>query len=579
MPGGFLGYRRRVTEQGTGSGATLIADRYRLGPVIGRGGMAEIHRATDLRTGRDVAVKILRPEIVADRDLADRFRREALAATVLRHANIVACLDTGTDAAGPFMVMDLIEGEDLAARLRRQRTMLPGEVARVGLDIARGLGVAHARGIVHRDVKPGNILLARDGRAMITDFGIARLAADAEAALPGTTLGSVQYFSPEQAQGTPTSAATDVYGLGLVLFEALTGERPWTGDTPANIALARVGAAPPSPRTLRPEVPAWLDEIVVRALAPGSTERFANGAAMAAALEPYVAVADRGSGTDRHATPVLPRHAASAIANPVVRRRRRSDGGLRRSLAVFGIVGVLLAGAALAFGPALGGGAIAGLADPSTGDADPTADPTPKPTRTPKPTPKPTAKPTAKPTPTRPPAELCRPFLEIACGAGSGHLTPAAFVPKLAFDLGDGWSVARNDARLVTLTRDEGQFLLASGVSLVDASQGDGGDGAAAALISAFAATDGLKATKPATVHIDGRAGRSTDITVSGSDAVALFETEAGGVSMAPGRTTRLVALDVDGETLVLVIEPAEGATLRALLDTADDVAASLDLD
>jgi serine/threonine-protein kinase len=138
-------------------GERLIANRYRLGEIIGRGGMATIYRAHDTRTDRVVALKLLRPEISADRDLADRFRREALAATVLRHQNIVACVDTGSDPAGPFLVMDLIEGEDLAARLNRAGPLPATDVARIGLDIARALGVAHVRGIVHRDVKPSNI--------------------------------------------------------------------------------------------------------------------------------------------------------------------------------------------------------------------------------------------------------------------------------------------------------------------------------------------------------------------------------------------------------------------------------------
>ncbi|HYH94256.1 MAG TPA: protein kinase, partial [Candidatus Saccharimonadales bacterium] len=231
-----------------------IAGRYRLGPVIGRGGMATIHQATDERLGREIAIKLLRPEVTADPDLAQRFRREALAATVLRHPNIVACLDTGTDGDQPFLVMDLIDGEDLAARLKRSGRLAPWQVARIGLDIARGIGVAHIRGIVHRDVKPANILLAADGRAMVTDFGIARLAADAEASMPGTTLGSVHYFSPEQARGATTTPASDVYGLGLVMFEALTGQRAWSGATTDAIALARVGATPPAPRGIRPEI-------------------------------------------------------------------------------------------------------------------------------------------------------------------------------------------------------------------------------------------------------------------------------------------------------------------------------------
>ena len=183
----------------------LVGGRYRLAEVIGVGGMATVHRAMDTKTDRAVAIKLLRREVIADTDIAMRFRREALAATVLRHPNIVACLETGTDDGQPFLVMELIEGEDLAARLRRVGRLSPSEAARIGLDVARALGVAHIRGIVHRDVKPGNILLARDGRAMVTDFGIARLAADAEGAIPGTTLGSVHYFSPEQAKGETTT--------------------------------------------------------------------------------------------------------------------------------------------------------------------------------------------------------------------------------------------------------------------------------------------------------------------------------------------------------------------------------------
>ncbi len=257
-----------------GAEVRLIGDRYRLGPVIGRGGMATIHRAFDTRSDRAVAVKLLRPEVSRDPDLAMRFRREALAATVLRHPNIVACLDTGTDGDQPYLVMDLIEGEDLAARLKRSGRLAAWQVARIGLDVARGLGVAHTRGIVHRDIKPGNILLAADGRAMVADFGIARLAIDAEAALPGTTLGSVHYFSPEQARGLTTTPASDVYGLGLVLYEALTGQRAWTGDTTDAIALVRVGAPAPSPSARVTGVPPALEAVVRRALAPEPGDRY-----------------------------------------------------------------------------------------------------------------------------------------------------------------------------------------------------------------------------------------------------------------------------------------------------------------
>src|SRR4051812_32238385 len=259
--------------------------------------MATVHRALDTRFDRAVAVKLLRREVMEDTDIAMRFRREALAATVLRHPNIVACLEAGTDDDQPYLVMELIEGEDLAARLRRTGRLEPAETARLGLDVARGLAVAHVRGIVHRDVKPGNILLARDGRAMITDFGIARLAADAEGAVPGTTLGSVQYFSPEQARGWTTTAASDVYGLGLVLYEAVTGRRAWRGDTTAALAAVRIGAPAPSARAVRPEVPAALDAVIVRCLDSDAAGRFPNGAALAAALEPIVGRSEPSSPT------------------------------------------------------------------------------------------------------------------------------------------------------------------------------------------------------------------------------------------------------------------------------------------
>ena len=189
--------------------ARIIGDRYQLGPVIGRGGMATIHEAMDLRLERPVAVKLLRPEAAADADLADRFRREALAATVLRHPNIVACLDTGTDDGQPYLVMDLVDGEDLAARLKRGGRLAPIHAARIGLDVARALGVAHVRGIVHRDVKPGNILLASDGRAMVTDFGIAR-AVDA----PPEAFVAATIFAANASFATPIGYQTNLMVMG-----------------------------------------------------------------------------------------------------------------------------------------------------------------------------------------------------------------------------------------------------------------------------------------------------------------------------------------------------------------------------
>ena len=258
---GNLGYRRCVTEPHDAPTADR-GRRLRSRPMsvvswtvatgsaelIGTGGMATVHRALDTKLDRPVAVKLLRREVIADPDIAMRFRREALAATVLRHPNIVACLETGTRPRPALPRHGAHRGRgprcpSSTAWAGSRRPRPPGSGS-TSLGRSR---VAHVRGIVHRDVKPGNILLARDGRAMVTDFGIARLAADTEGAVPGTTLGSVHYFSPEQATGSTTTPASDVYSLGLVLYESMTGRRAWSGESTASLAAARVGHAAPSP--------------------------------------------------------------------------------------------------------------------------------------------------------------------------------------------------------------------------------------------------------------------------------------------------------------------------------------------
>ena len=301
--------------------------------------MATIHRATDVRLDREVAVKLLRPEVTADPDLAQRFRREALAATVLRHPNIVACLDTGTDGDQPYLVMDLVDGEDLAARLRRGGRLAPRQAARIGLDVARALGVAHVRGIVHRDIKPGNILLAADGRAMVTDFGIARLAADAEAALPGHDARLGPLLQPRAGAGPDDDARLRrLRPRPRPVRGARPGQRAWSGDTTDAIALARVGATAPSARAVRPEVPPALEAVVARALAPEAGDRYPNGAAMAAALEPIVDAGGCGQSDDRGADRTESagrrrgrrcRPAAAAAPGPRHRRPPRAAPGAR----------------------------------------------------------------------------------------------------------------------------------------------------------------------------------------------------------------------------------------------------------
>jgi serine/threonine-protein kinase len=251
--------------------------------------MATIYRARDAQLERDVAVKLLRPEFGRDPDFLSRFRAEARAAASLSHPNIVAVHDFGQDDSGPYIVMELVEGQDLASIIRDNGPLAPRQAARVCADVAKALHAAHVRGIVHRDVKPSNVLVGRDGRVKVADFGIARALTESQLTLPGTTMGSVHYFSPEQARGEVATVASDVYSLGIVLFESLTGQRPFSGDGAAAVALARLTTTPPRPSALRSNVPSHLDAIVQRAMALDPAQRFATAAAMASALEGFLA--------------------------------------------------------------------------------------------------------------------------------------------------------------------------------------------------------------------------------------------------------------------------------------------------
>lgn len=262
--------------------------RYRLDSRLATGGMGEVWRATDTVLDRRVAVKLLKHEYADDASFRVRFESEAQHAASLHHPNIASVYDVGESASPdgsglprPFLVMELVDGQPLSALLRPGEPMDPVAARELLAQAADGLGAAHAAGIVHRDVKPANLLVTPTRQVKITDFGIARAAAGVGLTGTGEVLGTPQYLSPEQARGETTTAASDVYALGVVAFECLAGRRPFQGETPVTTALAHIREPVPD---LPPSVPADLAAVVRRALAKDPAERYADGAAFAAAL-------------------------------------------------------------------------------------------------------------------------------------------------------------------------------------------------------------------------------------------------------------------------------------------------------
>src|SRR5438552_3441112 len=266
----------------------VLGDRYQLGDAIGRGGMATIYRGQDLRMDRVVAIKVLREVYSTDPKFVMRFQREAKAASALQHHNIVQVYDYGQTDGNYFIVMELVEGTDLRRYLRSRGVLAVERAIIIAHDIALGLGAAHRRGIVHRDVKPQNVLVGRDGSIKLTDFGIASVykAINAER-LPttGMTLGTVQYYAPEQAQGEIVSPAADVYALGIVIYEMLAGRTPFDGDTPVAVAMQHIQDLPTPPTYYNPEIPVALEEIIMRCLEKEPERRYRDGSMLARALE------------------------------------------------------------------------------------------------------------------------------------------------------------------------------------------------------------------------------------------------------------------------------------------------------
>jgi serine/threonine protein kinase len=266
----------------------VLGERYRLQEPIGRGGMATIYRGNDMRMDRVVAIKVLREVYSTDQKFVTRFQREAKAASSLQHPNIVQVYDYGQSEGNYFIVMELVEGTNLRRYLRSRGVLAIDRAVIITHDIALGLGAAHRRQIVHRDVKPQNILVGRDGSIKLTDFGIASLYKDSNAerlTTAGMTLGTVQYYAPEQAQGEIVNPAADVYALGIVMYEMLTGRPPFEGDTPVAVAMQHIQDAPQPPRQLNPNIPPALEEIILRCLQKTPEMRYRDGAQLARTLE------------------------------------------------------------------------------------------------------------------------------------------------------------------------------------------------------------------------------------------------------------------------------------------------------
>jgi serine/threonine-protein kinase len=325
---------------------TLIGGRYRLDAEIGRGGMSSVYRAFDTVLERTVAIKLMHREITSDSDQLERFRREARSVAQINHPHVVTVIDAGEEpspdgehptGSTPYIVLEFVDGETLKDVIRREGPLDIPQAIAYAIEVARALGAAHEHQIVHRDVKPHNILISEEGGAKITDFGIARTLTEEGLTMAGRVLGTTDYVSPEQALGHPVTGQSDLYSLGIVLYEMLTGEVPFRGDSPVAVAMKHVREDVPDVQERRPALSAATAAVVDRAVAKDLSRRYPDAASMARDLEEVLTIeASRSGQATGEVTTVL-----RTLPGPVRRRlpwRMRHPARWLASLALIGLV-------------------------------------------------------------------------------------------------------------------------------------------------------------------------------------------------------------------------------------------------
>src|ERR671921_710594 len=272
-----LAFWSRIKGRMSETRRTVLDDRYDVVRPLGSGGMGEVYLARDRVLGRDVALKVLRGQYAGDEEFAERFKREAMSAASLSHPNIVQIYDRGeTEEGASYIAMEYVPGGTLKERISKEGPLEATDAASSGAQVAEALGAAHDRGMVHRDIKPQNVLLAARGGAKVADFGIARAGSSATISRTGSVIGTAGYMSPEQALGNPATPKSDLYSLGVVLYEALTGELPYTADNPIAVSMKHVNEPLRPPIEIDPSIPEGMNALVTKLLAKDPEDRYAD---------------------------------------------------------------------------------------------------------------------------------------------------------------------------------------------------------------------------------------------------------------------------------------------------------------